>query len=120
MLATRTIPDTNIIEVEFSGALRVEDEQVLRTTLQHAVDTHDKIRLLGVIGSIEYGRIEPAAVWMDLKNAAFIPRIERAALVMEPGPLEKITSVLGAVIPGMEWRSFAPGERDAAEAWLRA
>lgn len=28
MLATRTIPDTNIVEVEFSGALRVEDEQV--------------------------------------------------------------------------------------------
>lgn len=119
MLATRTIPDTNIVEVEFSGALRVEDEQVLHATLQHAVDTHEKIRLLAVIGSIEYGRIEPKAAWMDAKAAAFIPRIERAALVMEPGPLEKITSALGAIVPGMESRAFAPGERDAAEAWLR-
>lgn len=119
MLATRTIPDTNIVEVEFSGALRVEDEQVLHSTLQHAVDSHNKFRLLAVIGTVEYGRIEPKAAWMDAKAAVFLPRIERAALVMEPGLLEKITSGLGALIPGMEWRSFGPGERAAAEAWLR-
>ncbi|MDO5499730.1 MAG: STAS/SEC14 domain-containing protein, partial [Propionibacteriaceae bacterium] len=120
MLTTRAIPDTNIVEVNFTGALRVEDEQVLHATLQEAIDAHDKIRVLASIGTIEWGRIEPAAALMDAKAAKFLPHVERAAVVVEPGVVEKLTAIVGALVPGARWRPFDPDQREAAEIWLRA
>lgn len=119
MLTAEIIPGRNVVKVDFSGALHVEDEQTLHDILQRAVDEHGKIRVLASIGAVDFGRFEPAAVWMDTKAAAFLTDIERIALVMEPGVLETISEYATKLIPGVELRTFEPTERGAAEAWLR-
>lgn len=115
-----TVEGTNIIDVAYAGGLTREDEEHLHTVLDALIAEHGSVRVLARIGHIAWSRIEPAAAWLDAKGAKFLPDVEKAALVSEPGALQALTGLSAQAAPGIAWRSFGPDDEEAALAWLRS
>ena len=74
-------------------------------------------RLLIESGTIDLGRVEPRAMWEDLRTAGVVKDLTRVAVVADQGWIEPLSSVAGAVLP-VEVRSFPRDQRDEAVPWL--
>lgn len=111
------LEDTNIVTLDFSGSLHVDDEQEIRAALDPVIAAHGSARVLIAMGQIDVGEVEPKALWMDIKGAGYLDDIERAALVSDASWLTKLTEWTGNLAP-LEVRTFHPEERDDAMAWL--
>ncbi len=119
MLDVTTIDDGVIIDVKYSGSLHVEDEARVHATFSAEIERHGTVRMLGEFADIEWGRVEPAAILMDAKMVAFLPHMDKVAIVAPPTILRALVDLGGKLTPGVASKAFAPDERDAALEWLR-
>ncbi len=117
MLNVSTIENSNVVTVDYSGSLGVDDEKKLRSVLQEAVDRSGKIRLLATIGDIDLGRMEPKAVWMDLKAAGLFNKVDKMAVVTDASWLAHVSDWVGDLTE-MAVETYPSGQRDNAVAWI--
>lgn len=117
MLKVSTIENSNVVTVDYSGALAVDDEKNLRSVLEEAVARSGKIRLLATIGDVDLGRMEPRAVWMDIKSAGFFNDVDKMALVTDASWLTHVADWAGD-LTGMTLNTYPSGQRDNAVAWI--
>ena len=109
-----------IIGIEAVGEVTADDyETVAIPALERALATHDKIRLIHVLGE-RLTRHTAGALWDDARiGVAHARKVERIAVVTD---LERFRAPLKAglwAVPG-EIRLFTNAERADAEAWISA
>lgn len=117
MLTSSILEGTNIVTATYDGSLSAEEMDAVRTDLQVVNAAHGSVRLLVEYGDIDFGRIEPEALWKDLKTAGMLGDIERCALVTDANWIEKLGAAAGRVT-SVEVRTFSTNQRDDAVAWL--
>jgi hypothetical protein len=116
------IPDLpeNVLGFVAKGKLTSDDyEQVLIPAVDEALEAHDKIRLLYVLGG-EFEGMTPGAMWDDTRvGFSHITRWEKIAVVTDKDWLRHSVDIFGYLIPG-EVKAFTGAEEAAARAWLAA
>lgn len=117
MLTSSTIEGTNIVAITYDGSLSAEEMDAMRADLSAVKDAHGSVRLLVEYGDLDLGRIEPEAIWKDLKTAGMLGDLERCALVTDASWIEKLSGAADRLAP-FEVRTFSTDERDDAVAWL--
>lgn len=118
MLTSAVLSDTNIVTAVYDGSLSSEEMASVRQQLEVVIDEQGRARLLVEYGNIDFGRIEPRAVWEDLKTAGLLPRIEKIAAVTDVRWADQLARAAGAVAP-TEVKAFATTDRVAALDWIR-
>ena len=116
-LKTDRIENSNVVTVAYDGDLGADDVSRARQELQDVASTHGRARLLLELGDVDPGRMEPKAVWEDVKGVTDLDALDRAALVTDAGWASTLVS-LADKVTSFELRSFSASERDDAVAWL--
>ncbi|WP_291054267.1 STAS/SEC14 domain-containing protein [Herbiconiux sp.] len=119
MLTGRQIPDTHIFEIEYAGGLEAAEFEALRGDLEAFLDANDPADLLAVYGDVELTKIEPKALWEDLRSAGLEKKVRRAALLTDAGWLATLAKA-GSHFIQADVRVFGHAERDAALEWLKS
>ena len=113
------LPD-GIIGIEAVGEVTSDDyETVVMPAVERALATHEKIRLIHVLGE-RLTRHTASALWDDARiGLAHARKFERIAVVTD---LERFRAPLkaGAWAVPCELRLFSNAERADAEAWISA
>ena len=108
-----------LVAVTYDGPLRAEEMVAVRDQLTTVVRERGSARLLVEYGTVDLGRVEPRAMWEDLRTAGVLMDLTRVAVVADPGWIETLASMVGTALP-VEVRSFGRDQRDHAVAWLYA
>lgn len=116
MLKSSIIEGTNIVTVTYRGSLGADEMDALRSDLTKVAD-QGPVRLLVQYEDVDLGKIEPEALWKDLKTAGMLNQFERCAVVADEGWIKKIGSITSRLVP-FEVKVFAVADRDDAVAWL--
>jgi hypothetical protein len=115
-----TIPGLpeNVVGVEGVGEVSAEDyKDVLIPAAEAALEQHDKVRLLYVLGE-RFERISAGAAWEDTKlGLEHLRGWELMAVVTDVEWIGHALKAVGWMIPA-KIRVFATTERAAAEAWV--
>jgi len=118
MLDSSVIDGTNIVTAIYAGSLSKEEMEEMSNTLHRVAGVHKTVRLLIELGDIDLRRIEPGAIWEDLKLFGMLDELERYALVADQGWVTQLAKVTDAVVP-FEFEIFPTERRDDALAWLQ-
>jgi hypothetical protein len=118
MLTSSVVEDTNIVTATYDGSADTEEMIAVRDRLHTVIRRHGRARLLVDYGEVDLGRIEPRAIWEDLKTTGVLTDVDRIAVVADQGWLEKVASAAGAILP-VQVRTFERDRRDDAIAWLQ-
>jgi hypothetical protein len=119
VLTSDVIEGSNIVTVTYDGPLRAEEMVAVRDQLTTVVRERGSARLLVEYGTVDLGRVEPRAMWEDLRTAGVLMDLTRVAVVADPGWIETLASMVATALP-VEVRSFGRDQRDHAVAWLYA
>jgi hypothetical protein len=119
VLTNKVIEGSNILEVTYDGALGADEMVALRERLGALIRERGSARLVVEYGHVDLGRVEPRAMWEDLKSAGLIKDVTKVAVLADQGWIETLSSAVGTVLPS-EVRSFHRDQRDQAVAWLYA
>lgn len=119
MLTNNVIEGSNILEVTYDGALGADEMVAVRERLDALIRERGSARLIVEYGPVDLGRVEPRAMWEDLKSAGLLKDVTKVAVVADQGWIETMASAVGTVVP-LEVRSFHRDQRDEAIAWLYA
>lgn len=117
MLESSVIEGTNVVTATYEGALGAEEVETVRQQLSDLIAQHGKARLLVQFGDVDLGRVEPEAVWKDLKSIGMLDDLDRVAMVTDAGWADKFSSFADKVTP-FELKVYGTQSRDAAVAWL--
>lgn len=118
-LTASVLEHTNIVVARYYyGSLSTDEMSALRSQIEAAVARHGKARLLAECGDVDLGRVEPGAVWEDLKTAGVLTDVAKVALVTGAGWLRRMSGIAGVITP-VEVEVFDTAERFSAVTWLR-
>lgn len=117
MLTADVIEGSNILTATYDGALGADEMADLRETLEGLIRERGSARLLVEYGHVDLGRVEPRAMWEDLRTAGLLKDVTKIAVLADQGWVEVLASAVGSVLP-TEVRSFPCDRRDEAVAWL--
>ena len=117
MLTTSVIDGTNIVSVRLDGSVSADEDDAAQKVIAAVADEHGQARMLLDYEGIDLSRVEPRAVWEDLKGVRLLGDIDRVAIVADGNAMQSFADVLGA-ISDVEVRAFDHRQRDAAVAWL--
>ena len=117
MLTTQVEAGTDLVIIDYSGALNADEMKACRAVLEQVVAEHGSLRLLARYGDVDLRHIEPQAIWEDLKNIPIIRHVERCAIVAHQDWLRRISDVAGHALPG-EIRTFDVGQEAQARVWV--
>jgi hypothetical protein len=114
---TGGLPD-GVVGFEAVGVVTRDDyENVVVPAVEAALEGHDRVRLLHVLGE----RVEhhtAGAFWEDTRlGLSHLRSFERIAVVTDLGPVRALVEAGHWAVPG-ELRLFANAERAEAEAWV--
>lgn len=116
----RRIPDLpdSVIGIEAIGDVEASDYQtVLDPAVETARRTHDKLRLLYVLGD-EFDDYSGGAMWEDAKlGVKNWTSWEKIAVVTDEHSLARGIKAFGWLVPG-EIKIFATDQRDDATKWV--
>ncbi len=117
IVAIPDLPD-GVLGFEASGEVTGEDyERVLIPAVEGALESHEKIRLLYLLGEGFEG-YSAAAMWDDTKvGMEHLLSWERIAVVTDHDAYRRLVRGFGFLIPA-QVRVFALDELDEARAWL--
>ena len=118
MLTTSVLEGTQIVAATYSGSLRTEEMTTLREQIERVIAEHGQARLLLEYGDIDLSRIEPRAMWEDLKTAGVLGDVDRIAVLTDARWLQKVTGAAQTVTPA-EVQVYDADRRTDAEHWLR-
>jgi len=110
-------PD-NVVAFACRGHVtREEYKTVLEPAVEAALKMNDKIRLYYEIGA-EFGRIDPGAVWEDVKiGMEHLSRWEKIAVVTDVHWIQRTMGFFSFLIPG-EMRFFPTSDAATARSWI--
>lgn len=114
-LTYATTEGTNLVTVAFSGDLEAEQVAGLRHTIEAVVAERGTARLLLEYGSA--GKVEAKSMVEDLRNAEFVKKIDRAAIVTEASWIGGAASMAKHFVP-FEVKVFTPEQHGAALEWV--
>jgi hypothetical protein len=69
MLTSNVMEGSNIVTMTYDGPLHAEEMVAVRERLTTVVRERGSARLLVEYGTVDLGRIEPRAMWEDLRTA---------------------------------------------------
>ncbi|MCS5718031.1 STAS/SEC14 domain-containing protein [Herbiconiux sp. CPCC 205763] len=119
MLTGHQLAETHIFEISYSGAVDAAEFEALRDQLVAFLDANDPADLLAVYHDLELAKIEPKALWEDLRSAGLEKKVRRAALLTDAAWLATMARGASLFIKA-DVRVFGLAERDAALAWLQS
>ena len=110
------LPD-NVIGFEAVGEVRAGDyDSVLDPAIDAALQTHDKIRLIYVLGD-DFDGYSGGAMWEDTKvGLAHLSRWEKIAIVTDHSLYKDGVKAFGWMIPG-QVKVYAVADLAEAKAW---
>lgn len=110
----------NVVGVRATGEIEDDDyEDVLDPAISAALEQHDKIRLLYVLGE-EFTGFDHEAMWEDTKlGFKTFTSYERMAIVTDSTWVRRSIKAVGWLIPG-EVRVFHLDALDEATAWVQS
>ena len=108
----------NVIGMRAEGTVRSADyKDVLDPAMEAALATHDKLRLLYVLGE-DFDGYSGGALWADTKvGLSQWSSFERIALVTDRTAITEAMKALGWLMPG-EAKVFALADLADATAWV--
>jgi hypothetical protein len=111
------LPD-DVVGIEAVGRIETSDyETVLDPAVEAALQGHEKIRLLYVLGE-EFEGYSAGASWEDLKlGVEHWSKWERIAVVTDKGWIRDGVRMFGWMLPGAV-KVFETGAREEAIAWV--
>jgi hypothetical protein len=113
------LPD-GVLGFVAKGRLHQDDyESVLMPAVSDALEQHDKLRLLYVLGD-EWDGMSVGAIWDDTRvGMAHVTRWEKIAVVSDKEWLRHSVDIFGYLMPG-EVKAFGLDEEADARAWVVA
>ena len=110
------LPD-NVIGCEAVGEIRAGDyKSVLDPAVDAALEDHEKVRLLYVLGD-DFDGYSGGAMWEDTKiGMSHLSKWEKIAIVTDHKAYQDGIKAFGWMIPG-EVKVFAVADLTNAEAW---
>lgn len=117
MLTSTVVDGTNIVTATYDGSLSTEEMTSLRQQLDAVIAEHGEAKLLVEYGDVDFGRIEPKAMWEDLKTAGVLRDVDKVAVVTDAGWVDKLSGLAGVVTPATV-KVFSRDEQSAALSWL--
>lgn len=117
MLKTAVIEGTNVVSITVDGSISADEDVAAQKVVADVAREHGKIQMLLDYDGVDLGRVEPKAVWEDLKGSRLLGDTDRIGVVSDSSALETFAGAIGA-ISHLEVRTFAADQRDAAVAWL--
>jgi len=117
-----TKPAPNRIDIEFSGTLDADTMRVALDDLIAKSEDVTKGRMLYTVTDFSLPTLGALGVELQRlpKLFALLGKFERCAVLSDTAWLRTAAEIEGAVIPGIEIKSFELDEAAAAEAWLAA
>ena len=115
-----TKPSQNRVDLEFSGTLDADGMRAaLNELLRKSEDVKDG-KMFYRIGEFKLPTLGALAVELGMlpKLFSLLGKYDKCAVVSDSDWIRKATEIEGALIPGLEIRSFTPDEEEAAEVWL--
>jgi len=111
------LPD-NVVAVSGVGEVSSDDYiSTLDRAIDAALEKHDKIRLLYVLGD-DFDRYSGGAMWQDTKvGLSHWTSFEKIAVVTDEDWIENGVKAFGWMIPG-EVKTFDDDDLDEAKAWI--
>ena len=111
------LPD-GVVGFEGVGHIDAGDyKSTLDPAINAALESHDKIRLLYVLGD-EFEGYSGGAMWEDTRlGMTHWSKWERVAVVTDHGAMRDTVNAFGWMVPG-DVKTFALADLDAAKAWL--
>ena len=110
----------HVAAFHFSGTLTAADYDRCIAAVESRLREHARIGLLSDLTGMT--GIEPEAMGKDLRYAmdkfGEYRRFARSAVVTERDWLAQVSTFAGVFLPHSELRTFEPGEREAALAWV--
>lgn len=113
-LTYSTVEGTELVTVAYSGDIDAEQVQGLRRQIEAVVAERGAVRLL-----VEYtasGPTPPMSLFGDLKDADFVGKIARAAIVTDSAWIRGMAGTMGKLAP-FDVKAFAVDEHGAALEW---
>ncbi len=108
----------NIAELVIDGEITKDQFDAAVEKLDGMIHEFGRIRIIEVIKGI--GRVEPAAMWADLKwEPRHITSFSHVAVVADQKWIEWMVKPLAMLIPA-DIRVFHLGELDEARAWIES
>jgi len=108
----------NIVELTIDGPITKAEMDPMIEKLDGMIHEFGKIRVVEVIRNI--GKIEPAALWADLKwEPRHINSFSHVAIVADQKWIEWMVKPLDLLIP-CEIKLFHLDELEAAREWIRS
>jgi hypothetical protein len=118
MIETLKSPD-HVLAYRLDGVMTAEDYDVAARALEHKLKSHSHLGLYADM--TDFKTMTAEALVHDLKfhmsHLGLWKRFPRIAILTDEPWLKAMVSVMGAILPHVEARAFAPGEKEVALAW---
>ena len=120
MLDRITDLPSNVVGIVAKGKLTKDDyEKVLIPAVDQALQDHEKIRLLYVLGG-EFDGMTAGAVWDDTRvGFSHVTKWEKIAIVTDKDWVRHSIDIFGYLMPG-EVKGFTSDEESTARIWVAA
>lgn len=107
----------NVAGFRITGKLTSEAYDGIREVVDAKLARHSKLRVyVEIPASVE---ISAEALFKDLKFAlSSWNRFDREAVVTDQRWLKNVSDIAGKLMPGIEVRTFAMADADAAKQWI--
>ena len=119
MLTGAQLPDSHIFEITYAGGVDAAEFEALRDRLSAFLDANDPADILATYADIDLAKIEPRALWEDLRSAGLEKKVRRAALLTGSVMLRTLAKGASHFIQA-DVRVYGLDERAAALEWLRS
>lgn len=111
----------NRLDLEFEGTL---DGDGMRVAMDELLEKSQDVRngrMLYRIGEFKIPTLGALAVEFSMLPKLFglLGKYDKCAVLSDSDWIRKATEIEGALIPGLEIRSFTLGEEESAEQWLK-
>lgn len=110
----------NRVDLEFGGKLNSEEMKAALNELLSKTQDIEKGHMLYRLEGVDMPTLGAIGVEISRLPALFrtIRKFERAAVLSDKKWIKKASEIEGALMPGLEVKSFNLDEVDKAEAWL--
>jgi len=121
-MLTVTKPALNRLDIELDGTLDAVSMETGLEALMEAAEGIEHGVMFYRVKSFEMPTLGGLGVEFRFLPSliSLVPKFDRCAVVSDESWIRAAAEVEGAVIPGLDIKSFEPGEEAAAEAWLAA
>lgn len=115
-----TKQSNNRVDIEFSGTLDADGMRIAMDELLKESENVEDGRMLYRIGDFKMPTLGALAVEFSKLPKLFglLGKYDKCAVLSDTAWVKKATEIEGALIPGIEIKSFGRSEHEAAEEWL--